>query len=140
MNSIINDRITSPRIRGAVLFLSGVFVAFAITKLHFAPWAYFGYLIWIAFGLRVFWTPSLAIRRIFWNVSLMWHTWCLIPAILLFPFVLSLGGTFGLVPLIGWCFFALMISLWMRGLDTYPDTTNKEPNKPHMTTPNQPPD
>ena len=126
MKSIFNDRIISPRVWSAVLFVSGIFVAFAITELQFAPWAYLGYLLWIAFGLRVFWTPSLAIRRVFWNISVTWHMWCLIPAILLFPFVLRLGGTFGLIPLIGWCFAALFISLWMRGVDTHPNLTNKE--------------
>lgn len=125
MNAILGDKKISPRIWSAILFMGGIFILLALTKMHQAPWAFIGYLIWIAFGVRVFWSPSLRIRRTFWTLSVIWHAWCLLPAIMFLPIVILAGEPLGLYPLIGWCFLALVISIWMRDVDSY-----SEPPKP----------
>jgi hypothetical protein len=125
MNDILNDKKISPRIWSAILFVGGIFVLLAVSKMHHAPWAFVGYSIWIGFGFRVFWSPALGIRRAFWTLSAIWNAWCLVPAIMLFPLVIGVGGPLGLYPLIGWCLVALIISIWMRGVDSY-----SEPQKP----------
>lgn len=126
MNSILNDRKISPRILSAILFVGGIFVLITVAKMNHAPWAFIGYLIWIAFGLRVFWLPPLRIRRAFWTLSAIWHAWCLVPAFMLLPLVIAVGGPLGLYPLIGWCFVALIISIWMRGMDCYCEPPKSE--------------
>ncbi len=129
-DAILDDKKISPRIWSAILFVGGLFVLLAVTKMHHAPWAFIGYLIWIAFGLRVFWSPPLGVRRAFWTLSAIWHAWCLVPAIMLFPLVIRVGGPLGLYPLIGWCFVALIISIWMRGVDSY--SKPPKPNAEHV--------
>ena len=126
MNTLLNDRKASPRIWSAVLFVGGAFVLIALTKMHHAPWAFVGYLIWIAFGVRAAWLPPLRVRRWFWTISAIWHAWCLVPALLFLPLVVRIGGPLGLYPLIGWCITALVVSIWMRGLDSYPDLPKQQ--------------
>lgn len=69
MNTLFYDRKASPRIWSVFLFVWGSLAMIALTRMYHAPWAFIGYLIWLAFGVRAAWRPPLKVRRFFWTLS-----------------------------------------------------------------------